>query len=602
MKKKLMLCLLALCVFVITGTAMAAPVQWKKTDGGNDHWYDIVVNDSKDYRSGLTTGINFNNAMEKAFASGGYLATPDLPNEASFIFNNVVAPAANGKLQFYWLGAYSNGSVEQYKWNWVTGGTVTQWGGYAYIDWSLGPRFYDYDGLQGICLSPNNWWTSASAIQDVVATWAVNGFVVEFTSQESTLPPVANAGPDQTVNEGTAVTLNGSGSRDPNGDPLTYQWSQVSGVPVTLNLADSAQPTFIAPTVTVGGTTLTFELTVNDGHQKSGDTVNITIKNVNHAPVAYAGEDKIVAEGSLVVLDGSESYDSDAETLAYQWSQVSGPLVQLFDPSSARPSFTTPLVGQGGATVSFELSVSDGNDSSVDSVIIFVENINQAPVANAGIDQTRNEGSLIALDGSASSDPDMDTLAYNWTQISGQPVVLSDPHSPIPAFTAPLVGLGGETLVFELVVNDGIVNCAVVDQVSVNLLNINDPPACNLAKASPNLMWPPNHKLTTVNIAGMTDPNNDNIAVRVTGVTQNEPVNGLGDGDTGPDALIMGNNVMLRAERSGSGTGRVYQINFIADDGKGGQCNGSVKVAVPHSKNQGETAIDNGQFYDSTQP
>ena len=92
------------------------------------------------------------------------------------------------------------------------------------------------------------------------------------------------------------------------------------------------------------------------------------------------------------------------------------------------------------------------------------------------------------------------------------------------------------------------------------------------------------------------------MTITVTGVTQDEPVNGSGDGNTSPDAVIQAGSASVRAERSGSGNGRVYQISFTADDGKGGSCTGAVTVGVPHSQKKGLTAIDDGQVYDSTIP
>jgi len=92
--------------------------------------------------------------------------------------------------------------------------------------------------------------------------------------------PIANAGPDQTVNEGTFVNLNGTGSSDPDiGDTLTFSWTQTGGPAVTFNPA-SPTPTFTAPQVNAN-TVLTFELVVNDGTVDSApDTVNITVVDV----------------------------------------------------------------------------------------------------------------------------------------------------------------------------------------------------------------------------------------------------------------------------------------------------------------------------------
>ncbi len=124
---------------------------------------------------------------------------------------------------------------------------------------------------------------------------------------------------------------------------------------------------------------------------------------------------------------------------------------------------------------------------------------------------------------------------------------------------------------------------------------------CSGAAPTVGTLWPPNHKLVEVGIQGVTDPGGPPVAVTVTGVRQDEPVNGLGDGNTAPDAVLTGSSVRLRAERSGLGDGRVYHLDFTATAG-GRSCQGSVTVCVPHDQGQGAVCVDQGPLFDSTVP
>ncbi|HXC34430.1 MAG TPA: CHRD domain-containing protein [Candidatus Acidoferrales bacterium] len=110
------------------------------------------------------------------------------------------------------------------------------------------------------------------------------------------------------------------------------------------------------------------------------------------------------------------------------------------------------------------------------------------------------------------------------------------------------------------------------------------PPVITNAWACPNVLWPPNHKLVTVTIhAGVTD-NCGPTTWKIIGVQSNEPVNGKGDGNTSPDWCILGpHTVALRAERSGTGTGRIYTITIQAEDESGNlSAPFNVTVTVPH--------------------
>jgi hypothetical protein len=123
----------------------------------------------------------------------------------------------------------------------------------------------------------------------------------------------------------------------------------------------------------------------------------------------------------------------------------------------------------------------------------------------------------------------------------------------------------------------------------------NQPPDCSKVAGNPKLLWPPNHKYRLVMLSGATDPDSDTVTVTITGVTQDEPLNGLGDGDTAPDArrASVSNQIYVRAERSGLRDGRVYRIAFTGSDGKGGTCSGTALVgAAPHDQGKGSTPVD----------
>jgi chitinase len=154
-------------------------------------------------------------------------------------------------------------------------------------------------------------------------------------------------------------------------------------------------------------------------------------------------------------------------------------------------------------------------------------------------------------------------------------------------------------LVFQVIANDGL-GGTDSDEVAVTVQDTVGAPECSLARPSVAQLWPPNHKLIPVTILGVTDEGSNAVTIVITGVTQDEPINGLGDGDTAPDAVIQGGTVLLRAERAGGGNGRVYRVTFQASHTQGGTCTGTVLVTVPHSRGPtAQPAVDDGQVYNS---
>ena len=311
----------------------------------------------------------------------------------------------------------------------------------------------------------NYWsgWTTPNVDGDALVD---NPYV--FTSGEdvlpwvrqnawTNLPPTADAGPDQISHPRDTVTLDGSGSSDPEEDyPLAYSWqfaSKPEGSIAVLSDANTVSPSF---TVDMLGDYV-IELVVTDslGAQSAADQVVTGTFNV--APVADAGLDQVVIQiGTTVGLDGTGSSDPEGDGITYLWTitqKPAGSSAELSEPSSPTPVFVADV----HADFVITLVVTDefGAASDPDSVTVSFDNIQ--PVADAGADQSVMAGDTVSLDGSASTDTNGDLLTYSWSFVSkpaGSLAEFTNPTSAQPSFVTDEPG----DYVVSLVVNDGFVD------------------------------------------------------------------------------------------------------------------------------------------------
>lgn len=193
----------------------------------------------------------------------------------------------------------------------------------------------------------------------------------------------------------------------------------------------------------------------------------------NTPPTADAGSDQTAEVGAMVQLNGSNSSDSDGDTLSYSWAFISKPNnsdATLSDATTSKPTFTADIAG----TYDVSLTVNDGTvDSEADTVTITVEETmtNTPPVANAGADQEVAVNQKVTLNGSDSSDNDGDELTYLW-EMTSKPTSsnssLDGSTTSSPTFTPDISG----NYVIKLIVNDGKDDSAE-DSVTVTAKNIN---------------------------------------------------------------------------------------------------------------------------------
>ena len=272
--------------------------------------------------------------------------------------------------------------------------------------------------------------------------------------------PTANAGADQSAPLGTTVHLSGAQSTDPDGpQPLTYTWRMAQRP--AASAAGVSNPAAVDPTFVVDAPgAYILGLVVHDGLADSVEDF-VTVSTVNSAPVANAGPDQSVFVGDKVTLNASGSTDVDGDFIASYWTFVAKPkgstAVLTTNPKIATATFVVDMEG----TYVVQLVVSDGYSNSAPDVVL-ISTGNTPPVANPkascaalpNVDCSVPIGTLVTMDGSASTDVDGDPLTYAWALVSrpaGSAAALSTPAAITAAFTTDAPGL----FVVQLIVNDG---------------------------------------------------------------------------------------------------------------------------------------------------
>jgi hypothetical protein len=375
-------------------------------------------------------------------------------------------------------------------------------------------------------------------------------------------PPIADAGPDQYVEQfspqGANITLDGTASSDPDEDTLTYNWTWTGGS------AAGPTPTALFPP---GNTTVT--LTVSDGEFNSTDTVNIIVQDTT-LPIVNAGSDVTVEqeshEGTEVVLNGTAT-NTVSTRFNFTWSENG---MVLKDESNVTAAVLTYTFNLGVHMVMLNATDDAGNTGTDMVTVTVVDTI--PPEVDAGPDVTVEAGIPATLHGSA-TDICSTEFDFVWSEDG---VVLGTEQDLMYTFN-----LGTHVVMLNATDMGGNTGTDTVVVTAVDTT----PPEISVT-VTPNILWPPNHKYADVEVTVTASDNIDpSPAVTFVSMASNEPENGKGDGNTSNDIMKTGDFAFkLRAERSGTGSGRVYTITYKATDASGNYALGSVTIEVPHNK------------------
>lgn len=384
---------------------------------------------------------------------------------------------------------------------------------------------------------------------------------------------------------------------DAENDPLDF--SLVSG-PANGNLVFNVDGTFTyTPAQNYNGAD-SFTFKANDGEFDSNiATVTITVTPVNDLPVVVddsisTDEDTVLIINESHLLANDSDIDHDALYTILYLSPDYGPQHGTIEGKNPDGTYVyTPEPNFTGMDSFVYILCDLESCETFGTVHITVNPLNDPPTADDSSITTNEDAQVGGV--VSSSDVDGDTLSYSL--VSGTSNGSLEFNADGTYSYKPNENFNGADS-FRFVANDGTKDSNIAT-VSITINPANDAPVCG--NVPMKIIWPPNHKMVPIIFAMTTsDVDGDTVTVSIQSIFQDEPTNGLGDGDTSPDAIL--NPPQVRAERSGTGDGRVYVITVLGDDGNGGSCTGSFEIWVPHSQKKPVTTVNSGATYDSTQP
>ncbi len=328
----------------------------------------------------------------------------------------------------------------------------------------------------------------------------------------------------------------------------------------------------------------------------TGNSTNVILEGLidgvyapsNNAPIADAGENiTIISEEIALTTILGTATDADGDPLQCRWTSEGNTLLDWTPVVNGECPLDLSTLSIGVGTYTLLLEVDDGQATSADEMILTIDN--SAPHAAPGGGGIYEIGTDVILTGDV-SDFDGDLLHYEWSEganvlcsgdilanAGGDPVIL-------PACVVSNLGLGIHTI--TLTADDGV-NLPDSNDITVEIVDTTVPTLAPVANQY--LLWPPNHIMVDIVIEANASDNSGLPVTLSAAITSNEPEDGLGDGDTGPDwtEVVIDQDTgmiyfQLRRERSGSGNGRVYTVVITATDSSDNMSMTSVNIIVPH--------------------
>ena len=296
--------------------------------------------------------------------------------------------------------------------------------------------------------------------------WYIDNVVILGEGSGENLPPIANAGPDQTIsdadNDGVGtVTLDGSASNDLDGSIVSFVWQEGEDILPCDSTLSSCNYNF-----SVGTRIITLIIEDNEG-ATSSDEVIITVDPNQPPIITEVSPDQTVYDidgtGLETVSLYNEAYDPDGTTLSYEWKEdgviLNNEPYFSHDFSVGIHEVILTVTDNGGAT-------------STDNVVVTVV-ANQAPTANAGLDQNSFVGEELTFDGSGSSDSDGNIVSYEWDFDASDGVGVD----VTGATTSHSYATAGNYIVTLTVVDNG--GATTSDEVMVEVTQPNQVPIAN---------------------------------------------------------------------------------------------------------------------------